>query len=66
MPTPPETGDAVYLAETAVTLSADPASVYARHARNLAWWRDSAGPDLARLVEPVPGAAQETRSLALA
>lgn len=66
VPTPPETVDAVYLAETAVTLSADPASVYARHARNLGWWRDSAGPDLARLVEPVPGAAQETRPLALA
>ncbi len=43
-----------------------PASVYARHARNLGWWRDSAGPDLARVVEPVPGAAQETRPLALA
>ena len=66
VPTPPDTVDAVYLAQTAAHLTADPTSAYARHARNVAWWRDAAGPDLAHLVEPIPGGTREDRPLVLA
>lgn len=66
VPTPPETVDAVYLAETAVRLTADAGSEYARHARNVAWWRETAGAELAHHVEPVPGGSVEHRPLVLA
>ena len=67
VPVPAEHVDAVYLAQSADRLSADPASVYARHARNVTWWREAAsGRSLPLRVEPVPGADQETRPLALA
>ncbi|MCB7136603.1 DUF2235 domain-containing protein [Cellulosimicrobium marinum] len=58
--------DAVSLAETAQLLTVDPASPYARHARNVAWWRDAARDDLPLRVEPVPGASLEDRPLVLA
>lgn len=66
VPTPPETVDAVYLAETAARLASDGSSEYARHARNIAWWRETAGQDLDRLVEPVPGGSRESRPFVLA
>ena len=64
--TPPGTVDAVYLAQTAATLTADPSTAYARHARNVAWWRQDAGPAIESLVEPVPGGTDESRPLVLA
>ena len=66
VPTPPDTVDAVYLAQTAAHLTADPESDYARHARNVTWWRESAGPGLEHLVEPIPGGVREDRPLVLA
>lgn len=66
VPTPPGTVDAVYLAQTAATLTADPSTAYARHARNVAWWRQDAGPAIEGLVEPVPGGTDESRPLVLA
>ncbi|WP_265520802.1 DUF2235 domain-containing protein [Oerskovia flava] len=60
---PPREGDgyveAVRLAESALLLGNDPA--YARHAVNIAWWRDGVGGDLAPVVEPVPGVADDRR-----
>ena len=52
--------------QTAAYLTADPASEYARHARNVTWWRESAGPGLEHLVEPIPGGIREDRPLVLA
>lgn len=57
--------DEVRLAETAARLSADPESVYGRHARNIAWWRELAGSGIEALVEPVPGGDHEMRRLLL-
>jgi uncharacterized protein (DUF2235 family) len=66
VPVRPGHVDAVYLAQTAARLVADPSGPYARHARNVAWWREAAGTGLDGLVEPVPGGDREHRPLVLA
>lgn len=43
--------DDVLLSDFALALSADPTSAYGRHARNISWWKDAAGEEIA--VEPV-------------
>lgn len=65
VPVAPDHVDAVYLAQTAEQLTADPSSSYARHARNVTWWRDDVGDALVQRVEPVPGGALESRPLVL-
>lgn len=66
VPVPPGHVDAVYLAQTAARLVADAHGPYARHARNVAWWREAAGTGWDGLVEPVPGGDRENRPLVLA
>lgn len=55
--------DDVLLSDVALALAADPSSPYAKHAVNIAWWKESAGDALA--VEPVLTFTDAPRRLVL-
>ncbi|MGW6006893.1 DUF2235 domain-containing protein [Oerskovia enterophila] len=56
--------DDVLLSDLALSLTADPTSVYGEHAVNVAWWKEAAGTGLA--VEPVQLLSDRPRPLVLA